>query len=333
MTAMTTAPAEASALRRSLRPRGLVWTMLCLHRAALLFWMLLAAVAAGALLWAWGPGENGLWTEYRTMRCASPGQNLRCDYTGDAYLAFDVATSLGSLIITVMPFLVAVWAGGALIARELETGTAELAWTQSVSPARWLAAKLAVPAALIASGTTLLMLLHRLAWPSNRELLRWLNWQWYGDVAFRGNGPVAVAYALLGLAVGVLVGLVVRRSLPALGISLVCLLAVHFVLGVLRPYLWPRVTLINKEEYSSFTGMPVDEGGLTSTGAHVPNPCAGEGPDCLTQNRIVGFYVDYHPSSHFWPLQLVETGIVLCLTTLAIMASFRLLNRHTGDAA
>ncbi|MEW2397886.1 ABC transporter permease subunit [Streptomyces sp. NPDC046862] len=333
MTAVTTSPAEAPTLRRSLRPRGLVWTMLCLHRAALLFWTLLVAVAAGALLWAWGPGTSGVWTEYRTMRCAFPGQNTSCDYRGDAYLAFDLATSLGGLIITVVPFLVAVWAGGALIARELETGTAELAWTQSVSPARWLVAKLAVPAVLIASGTVLLTLLHRLMWPSDRELLRWLGWHWYDEVAFRGNGPVAVAHALLGLAVGVLVGLIVRRSLPALGISLVSLLALHFVLAMARPYLWPSVTLTNKEEFSVFSGMPVSAGGITSTGAHVPNPCAGEGPGCLPQHRIVGFYVDYHPSSHFWPLQIMETGVVLALAALAVLASFRLLNRHTGDAA
>ncbi|MBA2807258.1 ABC transporter permease [Streptomyces sp. KM273126] len=337
MTAVPTAPAEAPALRRSLRPRGLVWTMLCLHRAALLFWALLVAVAAGTLLWAWGPGTKGLWTEYRTMRCAFSGQDfgqdLSCDYTGDAYMALDLATSLGGLIITIVPFLVAVWASGALIARELETGTAELAWTQSVSPARWLAAKLAVPAVLLASGTALLTLLHRLMWPSDRELLRWLSWQWYDDVAFRGNGPVAVAYALLGLAVGVLVGLLVHRSLPALGISLVCLLAVHFALVMLRPYLWPSVTLTKTDQYSISGGMPVDDGAITPLGNRVPNPCGGEGPGCLTQHHIAGFYFDYHPSSHFWPLQLVETGIVLSLAALAVLASFRLLNRHTGDAA
>ncbi|MPY61284.1 ABC transporter permease [Streptomyces spongiae] len=331
MTAVTTSPAEAPAFLRSLRPRGLVWTLLCLHRAALLFWVLLVAVAGGALLWAYGPGERGLWIEYRTMRCASPDENLSCDFTGDAYLAYDMATSLGSLIITVVPFLVAVWAAGALIARELETGTAELAWTQSVTPTRWLAAKLALPAAVVASGTALLTLLHRLMWPSNNELRRWLSWAWYSDTAFRGNGTVAVAYALLGLAVGVLVGLLVRRSLPALGISLLCLGAVHFVLGVLRPYLWPPVTLTNRAEYSSLSGMPVDEGALTSTGAHVPDPCNGS-PACLKQHDIVGFYTEYHPSSHFWPLQLVETGIVLALTALAVLVSFRLLNRRAGAA-
>lgn len=332
MTAVTPTPGEAPALRRALRPRGLVWTLLSLHRAALLFWVLLVAVAGGTLLWAYGPGTDGAWSEYRTMRCAfSAEEDLSCDYTGEAFLALDAATYLGAMIITVVPFLVAVWAGAALIARELETGTAEVAWTQSVSPARWLTAKLAVPAALIASGTALLVLLHRMVWPSNRELLRWLDWQWYDDLPFRSNGPVAVAYALLGLAIGVLVGLLVRRSLPALGISLVCLLAVHFLLGALRPYLWPSVTLTTTEDYPVFSGMPVEEGAITPIGTtHVPNPCGGEDPGCLTQHHIVGFYVDYHPPSHFWPLQLTETGIVLALTALAVLASFRLLHHRTA---
>ncbi|MEU0393296.1 hypothetical protein ABZ208_11045 [Streptomyces sp. NPDC006208] len=47
--------------------------------------------------------------------------------------------SLASTLIAWLPFAVAVYAGGVLIVRELERGTAALAWTQSVTPARWLA--------------------------------------------------------------------------------------------------------------------------------------------------------------------------------------------------
>lgn len=37
-----------------------------------------------------------------------------------------------------------------------------------------------------------------------------------------------------------------------------------------------------------------------------------------------------HPASHYWPLQLVETGIVLALTALACWACFALLRRRTA---
>ncbi|MFD4142619.1 MULTISPECIES: hypothetical protein [unclassified Streptomyces] len=37
-----------------------------------------------------------------------------------------------------------------------------------------------------------------------------------------------------------------------------------------------------------------------------------------------------HPTSHFWPLQLVETGIVLTLTAALTTAAFVVLRRRHG---
>ncbi|GAA3833026.1 ABC transporter permease [Streptomyces phyllanthi] len=332
MTAVSAAPAEASAHHRSLRPRGLLWAMLHLHRAALLFWLLLIAVAGGALLWAYGPGADGAWAEYRMMRCAYSGPNRTCDYTGLSYDVYSRAVSLGSLTVTLVPFLAALWAGAALIGRELESGTAELAWTQSVTPTRWLLAKLTAPAVLLVLGTSLLVLLHRLVWTSNDELRRWMNWDWYVDSAFRANGVVGIAYALLGLAAGALAALLTRRSLPALGIGGGCLAVIVYGLTVLRPHLWPVVTVTRENESPPATGMPVAEGALTSAGARVPPPVCGSRDTCLAERDIVAYYRDFHPSSHFWPLQLVETGIVLALAAVVTGVSFWLLRRRTGAA-
>lgn len=38
-------------------------------------------------------------------------------------------------------------------------------------------------------------------------------------------------------------------------------------------------------------------------------------------------YVDYHPESHRWPLQLVESGILLAAAALAVYLAYRLLRR------
>jgi len=48
------------------------------------------------------------------------------------------------LVVLVVPALIGVFWGAPLIARELETGTFRLAWTQSVTRTRWLAVKLGV---------------------------------------------------------------------------------------------------------------------------------------------------------------------------------------------
>ncbi|MER6348945.1 ABC transporter permease [Streptomyces sp. NPDC001595] len=329
-TATATAALRARAARR---PRGLTWAVLRLHRTALWFWLLLLATAAGTLLWAYGPGADAAWAEYRAMDCdGSEGPSLSCDYAGPAYQNYDLALALGAGLLVVAPLLTAAWAGGALIGRELENGTAHLAWTQSITPARWLAAKLAVPAALLTAGALALTGLHRLVWASDGELRA--GWrEWHEPVTYLANGPLATAHLLLALAVGVLTGLLVRRALPALGVAAAAEIALLWAFTSLRPRLWPAETVVNTEGYPGSDGMIVEEGVVTSSGARVADPACAEDIRCSGGREIVGLYQDYHPSGHFWPLQLVETGIVLAVGALAAWAAFRLLQSRTGQAA
>ncbi|WP_060892416.1 hypothetical protein [Streptomyces europaeiscabiei] len=307
--------------------RGLIRATLRVHQSALWFWGLLVVLAASGLLWAAGPGVDAAWAEYVKSGCKE------VDYceVGPAYSRFDLTVGLASAALAVAPILIGAWAGGALIARELESGTARLAWTQSASPARWLAAKLAVPAALIASGTTLLTLLHRLVWWSDEELRHALGTRdWFESETFTANGTVATAYALLGLAVGAVAGLLLRRTLPGLAVGLV---GTGVLMGTLvsnRHRLWPTETLVSKTAEPAWTGEMVDRGFITSTGERVSDVACTD--DTCGRTDAVAFYTDFHPSSHFWPLQLVETGIVLAVTALLGLAAFRLLRRRTGGA-
>lgn len=313
------------------RLHGLTWAMFRLHRSALWFWVMLLVVAAGALLWAYHPGVRDAVEEYRRMNCPGPGSDAYCDSTGPAYQRYTMLLSVGGGLITLVPLLTATWAGGALIGRELENGTARLAWTQSVTPARWLAAKLAVPAALLVSGTTVLALLHRLAWTAATPELRELGGHdMYADSTYLGTGTLAPAYALLGLTVGALAGLLLGRALPALTLGALALLVLSSGLSFLRPHLWPVRTVIGRNEYPEQSGMLVGEGALTSTGARVEDPLCVDDLKCAAEHHITGFYRDYHPPSHFWPLQLTETGIVVVLGALATLAAFHLLKRRTS---
>ncbi|MGV9645998.1 ABC transporter permease [Streptomyces sp. NPDC003333] len=330
MTAVTLETTAAADRRRG--PRGLLWATLRVHRSALWFWVMLVIVGAGVLLWAYGPGADAAWAEYRSRGCLRGRPLLGCDMAGDAAGLYHSATALAGGLIGIVPFLTAAWAGAVLIGRELETGTARLAWTQSVSPARWLAAKLAVPAGLLVAGMLVLTLLHRLVFGSDSALRETIGASdWYRSPAYEANGTLAAAYALLGLAVGALAGLLLRRAVPALGTAVLALGALTIVLGDLRPYLWPVKTLTGTE-YPEWPGMVVDDGALTSSGARVSDPICVDDTRCLAEHDIVGYYRDFHPASHFWPLQLVETGIVLALAAVAVLVSFRLLNRRTARA-
>jgi hypothetical protein len=297
------------------------------HRSALWFWALLVALVGGGLLWATGPGLDAAWDDWVRSGCKP------LDYcsTGPAYSHYQLPVNLGSAALTLTPALIGAWAGGALIGRELETGTARLAWTQSVTPAHWLAAKLAVPAAAIVSGTVLLTLLNRLVW-SREERLRQgvLGRDWFEYTVFTGNGPVATAYALLALAVGVVAGLLIRRSLPALAAGVTGVAVVMGVLRTQRHALWPVETVVSRTPEPRWQGDPVGRGFLDASGDRIPDvECLD---DVCDPPHITGYYVDYHPSSHYSPLQLVETGIVLAVTALLVWAAFRLLRRRTGGA-
>ncbi|MFI1361031.1 cbb3-type cytochrome c oxidase subunit 3 [Streptomyces sp. NPDC020898] len=333
MTTLTTTEAPARKQPRESRgPHGLTWTLLRVHRSALWFWLLYVVVSAGVILWTYGPGTSAALDELARSGCRDGGMpNLGCDMLGPAGNRWDSGIVLGSLLIFAAPFLIAAWAGGSLIGRELENGTAELAWTQSVSPARWLAAKLTVPAVLITAGMLLLTVLHRLMWAAGAEL-RPGNFNWYDDQVFEPNGTLAIAHALLGLTVGVLVGLALRRSQAALGVALVVTGLVVQRLQSLRPHLWPAETRKSPVGFEAPDGMIVGKGSYTSTGARIPDLLCSDSTACVTRNNVAGVYLDYHPVSHFWPLQLVETGILLALATVSVLIAFALLKRRTGAA-
>ncbi|WP_405881349.1 ABC transporter permease [Streptomyces sp. NBC_01136] len=335
MTALTAPGTAAAPTRRPSASRGLVRTVLLLHRPALFVWAGLFVALAALLLWLYGPGTDAAaaaWREYD--RCTK----ATCPYDQDAILRYKSYSLYASLALTFLPFLVAAWAGASLIGREMETGTAQLAWTQSVSPARWLAVKLAVPAALVTAGTSVLVLLHRRMWVKSQGRIDTAK-DWTDFLVFHANGPTTVAFALSGLAVGALAGIKLRRSLAALGVSVVWMAGVRSALALALPYLWPPVRTVTSLTHDSPTslGITVNEGLLTSTGARLADPHCGSShsSECRAlYDRLdaVSFYTDSHPVSHYWPLQFVATGVVLALTALALLAAFLLLKHRTGSA-
>ncbi|WP_031479188.1 hypothetical protein [Streptomyces bicolor] len=327
---MTTAlPATAApATGRPPRgPRGLTWTVLRLHRSALIVWAVVVLGGAAVLLWAYGPGADAAQAEWDRV-CAG---REACVW-GDPIHDYDRLFRAAGLGLNWLPVLVAAWAGAALVGRDMENGTARLAWTQGITPVRWLAAKLAVPALPVAVGMTVLVLLHRLV--SDAHPLSLGKWSWYTEDNFQANGTVAIAAPLLALAVGALAGLLLRRALPALVAALVATGALEELATVASRNLVPWETATGTG-YQSPDHVIVQgpQGALTSTGARVPNPmCGDDGGTCLAAHDIVGYYTHYHPASHFWPLHLVETGLLLGAAALATAAAFCLLHRRTGAA-
>jgi len=150
----------------------------------------------------------------------------------------DQLLELVGTALVVVPALVGAFWGAPLIAREFENGTHRLAWTQSVTRARWLATKLGVVGLASVAVSGLLSLL--VTWwsaPIDRS-----HTNRFASGMFGERNVTPLGYAAFGFALGVVTGLLMRRTLPAMAATIVGFLAVRMaVTYVVRPYIFsPR---------------------------------------------------------------------------------------------
>jgi hypothetical protein len=132
---------------------------------------------------------------------AATVERLEPDLTG---LTFQLAGFLAGAICLI-------W-GAPLIAREFEAGTYKLAWTQSLSRGRWLAAVLAVAAAGALAATAVLAAV--LTWSLPDSAGNPMAWPYY-----ESHGPVPYGRSLFALALGVALGAVTRHTRIAMPLS------------------------------------------------------------------------------------------------------------------
>ena len=163
---------------------------------------------------------------------------------------FDSFLYLAGLVavLSVAPVVAAFW-GGPLIARELEAGTHRLVWNQSTTRYRWLAMKLLVSGS-IAIGVAGLLSLVVTWWstPIDKAIAAGHGSGTFSlpridPVVFGARGIVVIGYVVFGLAVGAAVGLVLRRSIPAVALTLVVVAVAEIVVPhFLREHLVAPVT-------------------------------------------------------------------------------------------
>jgi hypothetical protein len=254
------------------------------------------------------------------------------------------------LVVLVVPALIGVFWGAPLIARELETGTFRLAWTQSVTRTRWLAVKLGVVGlgSVIVAGLMSLLV----TWwegPSDRtsparfELL-----------LFSERGTTPIGYALFAFALGVTAGVPIRRVQPAMVATFVAFIAARLaVVFWVRPHFMapahmslaltsPEVSLRILGESSGptvgasmqipdawvYSTQIVDQAGHAPTVQFLqsifPNLRAGPGPNALAapkdlQGAVAKLAQTYHalvtyqPAGRYWAFQGLETAVFAVL--------------------
>ena len=275
----------------------------------------------------------------RNDSCASlPGSNLS--------LAGPLATTL-VVATSAVPLLPGLFWGAPMVAGELEPGTHQFAWTQSITRRRWLAVKagwLLLAAAVLAGGVSALV-----TWwsgPSNA-----LTADAFEANRFDVTDIVPVGYALFATALGICAGTLLRRTIPALAVTLVGFTALRILVSQwLRLHYMTPVTVYYKLT-APFTptgsyltlaqGVTVPKdapaaSGYGYRGVPIPAACA-QSPGgfshpqsvvpCLTAHGYQG-YLTYQPANRFWAFQGIETGIFVVLAAALLAATFWVLERR-----
>jgi hypothetical protein len=149
----------------------------------------------------------------------------------------------GVVLLAVAPAVIGAFWGAPLVARELESGTHRLVWNQSVTRTRWLATKLG--AVTLAGAATVGLLSFAVTWwadplDGSTSVTRGSLPARLTPVVFAMRGIAPVGYAVFAVALGVAAGLVLRRTVPAMAVTLVIYTLVQIAVPLwVRPHLIP----------------------------------------------------------------------------------------------
>jgi hypothetical protein len=226
--------------------------------------------------------------------------------------------------VNLFPALLAMFVGAPLVAREFEQGTFRAAWTQSVTRLRWLTAKMAY----VLGGCILAALLLSL-------LLTW----WYTPYAqligtfnpsfFNLEGLAPIARMGFAFALAVCAGAALRRTVPAMALTLLLYTTVGLIVQVgLRPSYLPPITLTGTDTLlpRSQNDWIVDTG-VRNAAQHKVDPvqvvhaCGSAGSTAISCLQAHGWqaFLTYQPADRYWLFQGIEFGLY-GLLALALMA-------------
>jgi hypothetical protein len=256
----------------------------------------------------------------------------------------------GTVILYAVPAIMGVFWAAPLVTREVETGTFRLAWNQSVTRTRWLAAKLGL-IGLTAMATAGLLSLMVTWWaspidgalglPAGRTGPSGVNR--FAPLLFGARGITPIGYAAFAFTLGVTAGVLIRRTVPAMAVTLAAFAGALLTMALwIRPHLITPLHAVSALDVANINDLSTGQGGHMTVSAAVNLPGAwvlsnqsinASGhvftgpatPACLSTTATfqacqaslgrlhLRQLVTYQPASRYWAFQWYETAIFLAL--------------------
>ncbi len=318
----------------------MTWVTWAQHRREALVTTLILGIT-GALLLITGLSMLADFDRSGIARCVGAGASAvgvfaggsSCDAVGNFPLRWHRLDVVAPLALMSLPALLGVFIAAPLLSREFEQGTHLLAWSQSITRLRWAASKLGLVAGyvlLVASALAILVV-----WWHKPLDLAGFNGPWD---AFDIEGLVPIAYAAFALAVGTLAGLVIRRTVPAMALTLFLFVGFRLLVFFIRPHFLLPVTgsamnvgqgawLVGPSHYADTHGHLLSLDQVNGVMQGYAGSSAAGLTDYLHQHGI-NLLADYQPLGRFWTFQAIEAAIFFGLTAFLIAAALWWLQRR-----
>ncbi|MCW2707374.1 MAG: putative transrane transport protein [Frankiales bacterium] len=193
----------------------------------------------------------------------------------------------GIVVLALAPAVIGAFWGAPLVARELEAGTHRLVWNQSITRTRWLATKLVLTLLCAAIAVGVLSL--AVTWWS--APLDGATGSQRGSlpsrltpIAFSMRDLVPVAYTVFAVSLGTALGVLLRRALPAMALTLAVTAFVQIAVPLwVRPHLLPPTSQLVVLGRDTLDSIMADE---TGTAVRIGVRPAHRGDWVLSQQTV-----------------------------------------------
>jgi ABC-type transport system involved in multi-copper enzyme maturation permease subunit len=336
----------------SLRPvpwRGMAWVTWRQHRTTLIS---LLAVFGALAVFLWIAGLI-IHHNYAVLTACHPFSSTACQALNTTFNHTDwTAANVLGILMQLVPVLIGAFAGAPVLARELETGTFRYAWTQGFGRARFVIAKLvllAIAVTAVAGAFSVVFTWFFQPFLAQEDLTV------FSATVFDTRPVAFAAWTLVAFAIGVFVGMLLRRVVPAIAVTLGVYLGLSLATWGLRAHYPVALVTSNPSIGGTSTSgpSPFNPNGpwllsswFTGPGGKPANPAVvnqvlalfpQNGPPLVKATMAQAFaqhgitqWWRYIPVSRFWPIQFIEAGWLLAASVLLMAGTVWLVRRRAA---